>query len=304
MDPGWDLYRSFLQVMQDGSLSAAARSLGLAQPTLGRHIEALEAALGGAALFTRSPQGLLPTQVARELRPHAEAMADAAEALRRAASAEAGEPHGTVRLSASEVMGVEVLPPMLASFRDRHPGIALEVSLSNRTEDLLRRGADLAVRNVRPRQAGLVARRIGAVPLRLYAHRRYATAHGLPETPGALARHAWIWTDRDDTLASRREAVAGLGLTRDSFAFRCDSDLGQLAALRAGLGIGVCQAPLAARDPDLLPVLAEALCWPLEVWVATHEDLKGSRRVRALFDHLADGLAAYVRGAAKREDTA
>src|SRR5690348_4413985 len=114
---GWDLYRSFLGVLRGGSLSAAARSLGLTQPTLGRHIDALETDMG-VKLFTRSRYGLAPTKAARELAPHAEAMEAAAEAFRRAASGEAAETGGTIRLTASNMIGVEVLPPILASFRE------------------------------------------------------------------------------------------------------------------------------------------------------------------------------------------
>src|SRR5262249_34673307 len=120
MDLGWDHYRSFLAVARRGSLSAAARELGLTQPTLGRHIAALEAAIG-AKLFTRSQSGLQSTQAARELVPHAEAMAASAEALQRAASGEADTARGTVRVTASEIVGVEILPPILTAFREQHP---------------------------------------------------------------------------------------------------------------------------------------------------------------------------------------
>ena len=148
-DLGWELWRSFLAVTETGSLSAAARSLRLTQPTLGRHVDALEATLG-APLFTRSQHGLQPTSLALSLVPHAEAMASAADNLLRTASGEAEGERGTVRLAASEIVGIEVLPAMLGRFREAHPGIALELALSNRNEDLLRRDADIAVWMVRP----------------------------------------------------------------------------------------------------------------------------------------------------------
>ncbi len=291
-EPGWELYRSFLAVIRDGSLSAAARRLGLTQPTVGRHVESLAQALG-AALFTRSPAGLQPTPAALDLVPHAETMAAAAAALQRAASGEAREERGTVRLTASEIMGAEVLPPMLARFRARHPGIVLELVLTNRTEDLLRREADLALRMTRPRQAALVARRVGQVGIGLYAHRRYAEAQGLPRTVEELMRHALIGFDRDDT-AWRSLGETALSVARAQFAFRSDSDLAQLAALRAGLGIGGCQQPIARRDHDLVPVLPRAIRFGLEMWLALHEDLRASRRVRLLFDHLAEELSRYA----------
>ena len=291
-EPGWEHYRSFLAVIRAGSLSAAARRLGLTQPTLGRHVESL-AALLGVALFTRSPQGLLPTPVALGLVPHAEAMEAAAEALRRAASGEASEERGTVRLTASEIMGAEVLPEMLARFRARHPGITIELALSNRTEDLLRREADLALRMARPRQQALVARRLGGVGIGLYAHRRYAAAHGLPRSLEELAQHPLIGFDRDDS-SWRSVGDIALGVTRERFAFRSDSDLAQLAALRAGFGIGGCQHAIAGRSRELVPVLPRTVRFRLEMWLALHEDLRASRRVRLLFDHLAEELAGYA----------
>ena len=147
-----------MAALRAGSLSGAARALKLTQPTVGRHIDELENALG-SVLFTRSQHGLEPTDAAVELAPHAEAMAASAGALMRAASGTLHVIGGTVRLSASEVFAVEVLPPMLASLREQHPRLALELVASDQVRDLLRRDVDLAVRNVRPTQTGLVAKR-------------------------------------------------------------------------------------------------------------------------------------------------
>jgi DNA-binding transcriptional LysR family regulator len=290
----WDLYRTFLAVLSEGSLSGAARALDLTQPTVGRHIEQLEASLA-APLFTRSVSGLAPTEVALSLRPHAEAMAAAAEALARTASGEADAVRGAVRVTASDIVGVEVLPPILTGFHEAHPEVTVELNLSNRQEDLLRREADIAVRMARPTQGALLAKRIGFVELRLYAHRRWLERHGAPASLEE-ARLFAIGFDRDTQMA-RSLAEHQLPLTRDLFAFRSDSDLAQLATLRAGFGVGACQAPIAARDPDLIPVLSDAFRFEVEVWVAMHEDLKSSRRMRAMFDWLVDGLTDYVRGA-------
>jgi len=288
----WDHYRTLLAVLDDGSLSAAARTLGLTQPTAGRHIEALEQEIG-APLFTRSAGGLAPTETALALRPHAEAMAAAAEALARTASGEAEAMRGVVRVTAAEIVSVEVLPPILTGFHEVYPEVVIELAASDLQEDLLRREADIAVRMVRPTQGALLARRIGSVKLGLYAHRRYLEAHGVPrrlDDPGIAA----IGFDRDLTM-QRALAERQVSLTRDRFAFRADNNLAQLAALRAGFGIGACQAPLAARDPDLVPVLDNVFRYELEMWVAMHEDLKSSRRMRAMFDWLVEGLTAYVR---------
>src|SRR5579863_1092620 len=250
----WDLYRTFLAVLDEGSLSGAARRLALTQPTVGRHVEQLEASLG-APLFTRSVSGLQPTETALALRPHAEAMAAAAEALVRTASGEAEAVRGVIRVTASDIVGVEVLPPILTGFHEAHPEVAIELNLSNRQEDLLRREADIAVRMARPTQGALLAKRIGAVRLGLYAHRRYIEAHGRPRgltDPGFAA----IGFDRDLQIQQALEERQ-IPLSREIFAFRSDNDLAQLAAVRAGFGIGACQATTAARDPNLVPVLED-----------------------------------------------
>jgi DNA-binding transcriptional LysR family regulator len=291
--PDWDLYRAFLAVLQAGSLSGAARALGIAQPTVGRHIEALEAALGGTALFTRSPGGLRPTEAAAALAPHAQAMAAAADALVRTASGEAEGVRGVVRVTASDIVGAEILPPLLTDFRDQHREVVIELALSNRQEDLLRRDADIAVRMTRPTQGALTARRIGVVHLYFYAHRSYLQKYGEPRSMADLVHHNLIGFDRNGPPPEALGAIGSI-ITRDVFALRTDSDLGQLAALRAGFGIGACQPAIARQDPNLVPVLTDAFSFELEAWVAMHEDLKSVRRMRLMFDHLVEGLKAYV----------
>lgn len=292
--PSWDELRTFVEVARDGSLSGAARRLGLAQPTVGRHIDALEAALG-STLFTRSPRGLTPTPAALALTPHVEAMSAAAAALTRAASGEAAADSGVVRVTASDVVGCEVLPPILAAFHVAHPGIALELALTNRNEDLSRRDADIAVRMVRPTQRGLVARRIGVSRIGLYAHRDYLAKFGVPRALADLRNHCVIGFDRDNR-SFRGAGEFAQRLTREDFGFRCDNDLAQLAALRAGVGIGGCQDNIARRTPELMVVLPNVIQYALEVWLVMREDSKATRRVRLLFDHLAAGLTDYVKG--------
>jgi len=290
VQPGWELYRSFLAVIRQGSLSGAARVLGLTQPTVGRHVDALEAALG-VTLFTRSQAGLIASEGASALVPYAEAMASAADALERAASGEAEDERGVVRITASEMIGSEVLPKILVAFREAHPRIIVELMLSNRTEDLLRREADIAVRMVRPSQAALFARKLGTITLGFHAHPRYLKAHGSPKTLAELLEHPLIGFDKLPSV-SRLDKL-NFPVSRDSFAFRCDSDIGQYAALRAGFGIGICQLGLGRRD-KLVHILPHALSFELETWLVMHEDLKSNRRVRLMFAHLAEHLRAYI----------
>jgi DNA-binding transcriptional LysR family regulator len=291
--PDWHLFRSFLAVVREGSLSSAARVLGTTQPTMGRQVAALETSLG-VKLFTRSLDGLSPTEAGMRLIPSAEAMAAAAEAAQRSASGEIEEERGTVRITASDVVGGEVLPLILADFRAINPRISVELALSNRNEDLLRGDADIAVRMVRPTQGALVARRIGRIDIGLYGHRRYLKRRVTPQRLEDLRQHALIGYDRDQAYARLLERM-GVPFSRDMFAFRSDSDLAQLAALRAGFGIGVSQLGIARREKDLLPVLHSALIFPMDCWLLMHRDLRSSRRIRLLFDHLAIRLSDYAR---------
>jgi DNA-binding transcriptional LysR family regulator len=287
----WERQRAFLAVMREGSLSAAARRLGVAQPTVRRRIEELEAEIG-TPLFTRSPSGLLPTERAHMLNEHASAMAMAADAFVRAASGDAHDVAGTVRISASDVISVEVLPSILADLMRAHPALVIELSPSNRNEDLLRRQADVAVRMVAPQQEALVARRIGAVPLGLHAHPDYLACAGTPAGIGELTRHRLIGVESDSPVL-RALQDKGFAIRREDFGFRSDFDLAQLAAIRAGLGIGICQTGLGVRD-GLVRLLPKALAFDLETWVVCHEDLRNVARVRAVFDALVAGLRAYI----------
>ena len=290
--PDWDHYRSLLAVIDAGSLSAAARSLALTQPTVGRHIEALEAQLG-LPLFTRSGSGLSPTRAALALAPHARAMASAAETLLRTAGGEADEERAVVRITAGDIVAAEVLPPILRDFRRAHPGIDIELSVSNAQADLLRRDADIAVRMVRPTQGALFARRVGAVRVGFFAHKDYIARRGVPQGMDDLASFDLIGPDRGPIVP---EALAGVNreIRPELFALRCDHDATQLAALRAGFGVGACQVGIAARDPNLTPVLEGRFGFELEMWVVMHEDLRRDRRMKAMFDALVAGLLAYL----------
>lgn len=291
----WDDQQAFLAVLEEGSLSGAARLLGVAQPTVRARVEALEQALG-AVLFTRSVNGLVPTEQARALADPARAMARASDAFIRAASAPPGEVAGAVRLSVAEFVGVEVLPPMLTTLRAAHPRIIVEVSLSNAAADLLEQEVDIAVRMHPPRHEALVAKKVGAIPLSLFAHPDYLARRGTPAGLDDLVSHDFIGPDReraDLEFAARMHP----GLTRERFVARTDSHPAALAFARAGLGIAVVQRPIGWADPRLAPVLPDLVISRLDTWIVTHGDLRQVPRVRAVFDHLVEAFTAYVRDA-------
>jgi DNA-binding transcriptional LysR family regulator len=292
IDPDWSHFRSFLAVFEEGSLSAAARTLGLTQPTLGRQIAELEDNLG-TALFIRSQRGLIPTDAARDIAGHARAMAAASGAMVRAASGGTSDTAGVIRITASDIVGAEVLPPLLASFRREFPAVAIELSLSNRMADLLTGEADIAVRMLRPGQQAIVARHIGEVGLGLYAHHRYLDDAPPLTTPEALfGTHALIGFDRETPVLP--DLSKGISLSRDVFALRTDNDLAQLAAIRAGYGIGFIQHGIARRAPELVSIFPREIGSTLQMWLALHEDLRASRRLRLMMDHLSAGLTHYV----------
>ena len=296
-EPSWDLYRTLLAVLEEGSLSGAARVLGLGQPTVGRQVETLERQLG-IALFTRSQLGLTPTDAAHALRPHAEQLRAAASALVRAVGTTADDVRGPVRITAPDVMGIEVLPPILAALRRAHPELELELSLSDRVENLLQRDADIAVRMTAPTQDALVVRRLGTLGLGLHAHPDYLARSGTPATVAELPGHALIGFDTEVPFI--RALQARLPVNRTMFSLRTDSNVAQLAAIRAGFGIGFCQNGFARRaGVSLVPVLAEAIAFELETCVVMHEDLRGTRRYRVVFDALVEGLGAYLEEAAR-----
>ncbi|MQR00639.1 LysR family transcriptional regulator [Glaciimonas soli] len=289
---GWELYRSFLSVLKEGSLSAAARALGTTQPTVGRHIEALEQALG-IVLFTRSQSGLAPTEIALAIRGYAEAVESTVASLERAASSQGNGVAGVVRVTASDVIGVEVLPAIITRMREQYPDIRVELVLSDRVQDLLHREADIAVRMVQPKQEQLVARRIGSIELGFHAHTEYLRRHGNPRTTKDLAKHSIIGYDLATPFV-HRAGKSLPDLPRKNFALASDSNLAQFALIRSGAGIGVCQVTLAKRDPALTRVLAKSFSMKLETWVTMHEDLRNNPRCRVVFDALVEGMLDYV----------
>jgi DNA-binding transcriptional LysR family regulator len=197
-----------------------------------------------------------------------------------------------VRVAASEIVGVEVLPEILARFRDKHPRVTVELVLSNRNEDLTRRDADVAVRMARPTQNSLVAKKVGEVKLGFYATPAYVQKHGAPATFDELVQHTLIGFDREfpDLVA---DLAIDQPITRDIFALRTDNDVAQLAALKAGFGIGVCQKQVGQRN-SLVPIIPDLFGFKLDAWIVMHETLRGNPRMRLMFDHLSRELAAYA----------
>lgn len=288
----WSLVRSFLAVLEKGSLLAASRDLQLSQPTIGRHVAELESQLG-LVLFDRNGRGLLPTEAAYHLAESARIMQSGADQLaRNVMGADLGA-SGTVRITASQPVSCYVLPPLLAKMRLSLPDVQVELVASNEVSNLLRREADIAVRMVQPQQASIIARRVGKVTLRACAHQDYLRRRGVPRQPSDLLAHDLIGGDRnDDTL--KGFAAQGLVVGREQFAFRADDLIVVWQAVRAGLGVGFVSEHLIRSDPAVIPVLPKLKIEPLPVWLAVHKEIRTSKRIRAVYDFLADALPRAI----------
>lgn len=288
----WSLVRSFLAVLEKGSLLAASRDLQLSQPTIGRHVAELESQLG-LVLFDRNGRGLLPTEAAYHLAESARIMQSGADQLaRNVLGADLGA-SGTVRITASQPVSCYVLPPLLAQMRLSLPDVQVELVASNEVSNLLRREADIAVRMVQPEQASIIARRVGKVTLRACAHQDYLRRRGVPRQPSDLLAHDLIGGDRnDDTL--KGFAAQGLVVGREQFAFRADDLIVVWQAVRAGLGVGFVSEHLIRSDSAVIPVLPKLKIEPLPVWLAVHKEIRTSKRIRAVYDFLADALPRAI----------
>lgn len=284
----WTRVRGFLVTVEEGSLSAAARALGLTQPTLGRQVAALEEELG-VALFERSGRGLTLTPAGLDLVEHARAMGAAAGRLSLAASGRSQAIEGEISITASEFYAAHLLPPILKRLRQIAPGIEVEIVGENRIVDLLRREADIAIRNTRPSQPDLIAKSLGADSGALAASTEYLDKIGRPRTKADLAGATFIGFSPPGEMAGML-AEMGYPVTTKSFALHSANHLVQWEMVRAGLGIGIGPRHAIRADPLLEEVLPAAPPITFPVWLTTHRELHTSRRVRLVYDLIAEAL--------------
>ena len=285
----WNQARAFLATVEEGSLSAAARALGLTQPTLGRQVAALEAQLD-IVLFERVGRSLVLTQSGIELLDHVRAMCEAASRISLTASGQSQTIEGRVRITASDVMSAHILPPALKRLREIAPLVEIDVVAANDIRDLQLREADIAIRHIRPEQPDLIARLVSEATAHFYASTNYLDQHGRPGSFDELSDHDFIgFGDNDRMIAT----LNPLGLSLTSKNFRLGSKSGVVAweMAKSGLGIIVMSDEVAARAPNIERVLPnmETIIFP--VWLTAHRELLTSRRVRLVFDLLAEFLA-------------
>jgi DNA-binding transcriptional LysR family regulator len=288
----WNLLRSFIAVYETGTLTEAARRLSTTQPSIGRHVRELEGCLG-EALFVRLPGKLKPTQRAHALH---EAVAPMKLATLQAARLFADARQtlvGTVRIAVSEVYATHVVAPWVAQWLAEQPELEIELSVSNRSDNLLRRDADIAVRFFRPEQDDVIAVQVGRTELGLYAHESYIARHGEPQG-FELPEAAFV-------AGFDRESVPLTPMFRGAppqrpvrFRLRTDAVLARQAAVETGLGVGVYLTDVAAERPGLRRVLADRFGLEQEVWLCAHPELRRSASMRFVWSRLEQALRARL----------
>lgn len=289
----WNRARAFLVTAEEGSLSAAARALGMTQPTLGRQVSALEEELG-VALFERVGRGLELTPSGLDLMEHVRTMGEAANRVSLAAMGQSQSIEGTVRITATEVASAFVLPPIIAKLRLAEPGIHVELVASDSVRDLRRREADIAVRSGRPSDPTLIARKLMDGQARLYAAESYLARIGHPRSSEELSGAEFLGTE-DNRLFLEWLNGLGLNLTARNFPILCGNHLVQWELVKQGAGIGAMVTFIGDAEPRVRLAAPWLAPFAFEVWLVSHRELRTSRRVRLVFDWLTEELRRYWR---------
>ena len=284
----WNQLKAFLETAETGSLSAAARKLGLTQPTLSRQVAAIEQRMG-VTLFERVGKAMVLTPTGLDLLEHARAMGAAADSLGLAATGRSEAVGGVVSVSASDAVAAYLLPAIVQRLRAQEPGIAVEVISSNALSDLLRREADIAIRHVQPEQPDLIARLVRETTAHFYASEGWVQAHGHPRSAQDATRAAFVGSDRSGRyLAYLRQH--GLLLSEDNFSCYSDHTVAYWALVCQGMGIGAMMDEIARHTPGIVRVLDDLPPVRFPIWLVSHRELRTSRRIRVVFEALAAGL--------------
>ena len=288
----WTLLRSFLAVIDHGSILGAAKSLGTYQPTLSRQIGELESQVG-VPLFERTGRGLTPTTAGSSIIDAARRMAAAAMEVEVSLRGATASSTGSVRVSASQVVANFLMPAFIAAFRVRHPGIQIDLVSSNEVSNLLRRQADVAIRMARPTQSSLIARRLADCPLGAFASDTYLKRNGAPRRLSDLANHDLLGLDFDDYLL-RGLQEAGVSLNREVFSVRTDDQVAYARLVEEGAGIGFLAEFTARRLLDVKAVLPRLANVKMPLWLVVHREIRGSALIRTVYDALARDLPALL----------
>ena len=284
----WNHIRAFHATAVAGSLSAAARHLGLTQPTLSRQVVALEADLG-VTLFERRGRKLVLNQTGMELVDHIRIMGDAADTLVLAASGRVQEIGGRVCISATDIVAAYILPEIVARIRSEFPQITIAIVASNEISDLHRREADIAVRNVRPDRPGLVGRHIRDLEAGFYASEDWVGRHGLPKRPADLA-NANLMGFEDPHFSSYLREI-GIPIATEDLRIVSEAVVVIWEMAKRGMGVALMMRKVAERTPGVVNLLPDMAPIPVPIWLVTHQELQSSPRIRLVQAIVAEELA-------------
>jgi DNA-binding transcriptional LysR family regulator len=286
----WNLIKTFLAVAEQQTLLAAAQALGLSQPTVGRHIDELEAATG-LTLFVRGRRGMALTEAGLSLLEDARGMAREADHFMLRVSGRANDVSGPVRISASDIVATYLLPPLLVALKNEEPGIDIELVPSNTVANLLARDADIAVRMVRPVQNDLIAVKVNNFAIGTHAHETYLARHGEPQSVEDFSRHRLVGYDRDMQILNAMKAM-GIPGDRSLFTFRTDDQVTYWELVKAGAGIGFGSLWLGRQTPGVRRIVPELQIPALPMWLASHQELRTSLKIRRVMDFLREAIGA------------
>jgi DNA-binding transcriptional LysR family regulator len=284
----WNHARAFLVTAEKGSLSAAAIELGLTQPTLSRQVSALEESMN-VALFERGTNGLDLTPSGLHLLGFIKDMGEAASRFTLSASGQSESLRGKVCITATELLSTYTLPKILVDFQRHHPEIKIELISSNNSSDLKKREADIAIRAYRPTQPDLIAKRLGIERFKLFAANSYIENFGVPSNTLKIASHKFVGINQDHRARDILQAC-GLELDKDQFSIFTESSLSNWALVKAGAGIGIMTEEIGMSNNDVQVVLPDIVLPTMELWIVAHRELRTSRRIRYVFDFLAEAL--------------
>lgn len=288
MNLDWNLARAFLMTAETGSLSAAARLLGLTQPTLSRQVAEFEAQLG-VALFERIGKRLAITEAGQSLLEHARAMSEAADAMALAASGQSQAIEGRVRISATDGYCAYILPEIVERIHAEIPEVTIDLVSSDSLSDLRKREADIAVRNVRPDGDELIARLVRESTAHLYASEAWVRRRGMPASPKAILSKDVVCISDPELFAQYVRAV-GVSASAKDFRLVADNAVVAWELVKRGLGVGFMMREIADRTAGVIELFPGKPPIDVPVWLVTHRELRTSRRIRAVFDLLAEAF--------------
>src|SRR5215475_8543468 len=289
----WDDVRFFLAASREGSLSRAARVLGVDHVTVGRRIAALEQQLG-AKLLIRTPEGFAASSAGQAILRQCEAMEVAALDLERRVAGHDAQFTGSIRLTTTEALASHVIVPHLAALRERYPELRVELVTGVRSLDITRREADMAIRLARPTAPSLVCRKLGELGFALYASPHYLTEHGSPQRGQGLAGHRLI-SYVGAPPSGFGPQFMGEALVGAQLALRSNSPYVQAKAAASSVGISELTCLLGDDYPGLRRVWPDEEPMLRSVWLITHEDLRRAAKIRAVSSTIADAFARAAR---------